>query len=322
MRAGYVQTPDPGRPLDALVVGDRPDPEPPPGWSVVTVAAASLNHHDVFSLSGVGLLADRCPMILGTDAAGYDAAGNPVVVYGVITDPAWRGDETLDPSRTLLSELHQGTFAESVIVPDRNVIRLPAGIDLHDAACLGTAWLTAYRMLFVKSGLRAGDRVLIQGASGGVSSAAIALARVGGYGVFVTGRSEAKRRLALDLGAHEVFESGARLPVKVDAVLETVGAATWEHSLRSLRPGGTIVVSGSTTGPNPGAGLNRIFFQQMSVVGSTMGTRDELQALLRLLQTSGIRPRIAQVLPLDRAREGLAAMIGGDTAGKIVVDLS
>ncbi len=286
----------------------------------VEVRAASLNHHDLFSLAGVGLRADRCPMILGCDAAGIDAAGNGVIVHGVINDPSWRGEETLDPKRTLLSEVHQGTFAQRVTVPLRNVVPKPAEISFAEGACLGVAWLTAYRMLFVKSGLRPGQTVLVQGASGGVATAAIMLGRTGGFRVWVTGRTEAKRDAAVQLGAHAAFEPGARLPERVDAVIETVGAATWEHTLRSLRPGGTVVVAGTTTGPNPPAGLNRVFFLQLSVLGSTMGSRDELESLVGLLTTTGVRPVIDRVLPLAQAAAGLAAMQAGETAGKIVFE--
>lgn len=318
MLAAYTSAPNPDDPLSALEVGDRPEPAVPDGWTTVTVRAASLNHHDLFSLRGVGLSADRCPMILGCDAAGLDEDGNEVIVHSVISDPGWSGDETLDPKRTLLSELHQGTFAERVAVPRRNLLPKPADLSFTEAACLGTAWLTAYRMLFTKSNTRPGDTVLVQGASGGVSTALIALARAAGLRVWVTGRTEDKRRAALAGGAHEVFEPGARLPHRVDAVLETVGAATWSHSLKSLRPGGTLVVSGATTGPNPPAELNRVFFLQLNVIGSTMGTREELTRMVSLLATGGVRPVVDSELPLDQARAGFERMAAGELTGKIV----
>ncbi|HEX5493084.1 MAG TPA: zinc-binding dehydrogenase [Mycobacteriales bacterium] len=318
MLAAFTPAPNPDDPLSALQVGDRPEPDLPAGWTTVTVRAASLNHHDLFSLRGVGLTAQRCPMILGCDAAGLDQDGNEVIVYPVISDPDQAGDETLDPKRTLLSEVHQGTFAERVAVPRRNLLPKPADLSFTEAACLGTAWLTAYRMLFTKSGTRPGDTVLVQGSAGGVATALIALARAAGLRVWVTGRTEDKRRAALAGGAHQVFEPGARLPERVDAVLETVGAATWSHSLKSLRPGGTLVVSGATTGPNPPADLARVFFLQLNVVGSTMGTLDELAGLVSLLSTSGVRPVVDSELPLDRARSGFERMAAGDLTGKIV----
>jgi NADPH:quinone reductase-like Zn-dependent oxidoreductase len=319
MFAVYAESFSPDDPLSGLAVGERPEPEAPDGWVTVQVKAASLNHHDLWSLRGVGLREESLPMILGCDAAGLDENGDEVVVHAVISDPAWSGDETLDPRRSLLSEKHQGTFADRVVVPRRNVVPKPRSLSFEEAACLPTAWLTAYRMLFTRGGLKPGDSVLVQGAGGGVATALIALARAGGLRVFATSRDDAKRKRALELGAHEVLESGERLPQKVDAVMETVGRATWSHSIRSLRPGGTIVTSGATSGPKlDDAELTRIFFLQLSVVGSTMGTRDELASLVELLDVSGVRPVIDQVLPMEQARDGFAAMADGDVFGKVV----
>src|SRR6202012_3481485 len=200
------------------------------------------------------------------------------------------GDETLDPGRTLLSEKHQGTIAQYVTVPTSNVVAKPAELSFAEAACLPTAWLTAYRMLFVRSELRPGQTVLVQGTSGGVASACISLGRAAGLRVWATARTEAKQEAALRFGAHAAFASGARLPERVDAVMETVGAATWSHSLRSLRPGGQMVICGATSGFQPEATeLNRIFFLSLSVIGSTMGTRLELEDLLRLVVATGTR---------------------------------
>jgi NADPH:quinone reductase-like Zn-dependent oxidoreductase len=311
-------------PLSGLVVGERPEPEVPDAavgeaWTTVTVKAASLNHHDLWSLRGVGLKEDQLPMILGCDAAGVDEDGNEVLVHAVISDPQWQGDETEDPRRSLLSERYQGTFAERVAVPRANLVPKPASLSFAEAACLPTAWLTAYRMLYVQGGLRPGQSVLVQGAGGGVATALISLARAGGLQVFATSRDEAKRARALEIGAHATYETGARLPDRVDAVMETVGAATWTHSLRSLRPGGTVVISGATSGPNPDlTELNRIFFLQLRVIGSTMGTRGELAQLVAFLDATGTRPLVDRTLPMADAREGFAAMNSGDVFGKIV----
>lgn len=306
-------------PLSGLETGERPEPQAPAGWTTVTVRAAALNHHDVWSLRGVGLPADRLPMILGCDAAGTDPDGNEVVVHAVLADPdAGGGDETLDPRRSLLSERYDGTFAEQVAVPKRNLLPKPAALTFEEAACLPTAYLTAYRMLFDKAGVQPGATVLVQGAGGGVATALVLLGRAAGYRMWVTSRSEAKRDAAIKLGADQAFPSGARLPERVDVVMETVGQATWGHSLRSLRPGGRIVVSGATSGEVPPAELNRVFFTQLSVVGSTMGTRDQLGRLLRFLEQTGSRPLIDRVLPLASAAEGFAAMIEGTHTGKIV----
>ena len=306
-------------PLHGLELGERPDPKVPDGWTTVTVRATALNHHDLWTLRGVGIKADQLPMVLGCDAAGLDEDGNEVVVHAVIGDPdAGGGDETLDPRRSLLSERYDGTFAEKVAVPRRNLVPKPEALSFEEAACLPTAYLTAYRMLFTKSGAQPGSTILVQGASGGVATALITLGRAAGYRIWVTSRSEEKRRLALDLGADQAFETGARLPERVDVVMETVGDATWSHSVKSLKPGGRIVISGATSGHMPPAELQRVFFLQLSVVGSTMGTRAELIRLLEFCEQSGARPQIGMRLPLREAREGFAAMALGEQFGKIV----
>ncbi|MFI7641978.1 zinc-binding dehydrogenase [Nonomuraea sp. NPDC049400] len=306
---------DPDNPLAGLTLGEHPEPKVPDGWTTVSVRAAALNHHDLWTLKGVGIKQDRLPIVLGCDAAGVDEDGNEVIVHSVIGTGA---DETLDPRRTLLSELHDGTFAERVAVPRRNLVPKPAALSFEHAACLPTAWLTAYRMLFDKAGLEPGSTVLVQGAGGGVATALIALGRAGGYRVWATSRSEEKRERARELGADQVFESGARLPERVDAVMETVGQATWDHSLKSLKPGGRIVVSGATSGAVPPADLNRVFFLQLSVIGSTMGTRDQLQRLAVFLEQTGVRPAVDRVLSLVDARDGFAAMAAGEIFGKVV----
>jgi NADPH:quinone reductase-like Zn-dependent oxidoreductase len=275
MLSAYVSSPDPDSPLDALEVGDRPEPEAPDGWATVEVKAASLNHHDIWSLRGVGLPEERMPMILGCDAAGLDADGNEVVVHAIVGDEDWRGDETLDPKRSLLSEKHQGTLAEKVVVPARNLIPLPAGMSLEQAACMPTAWLTAYRMLFVAGDLAPGQTVLVQGATGGVASAAIKLGTAAGLTVWVTSRTEAK-------------------------------------------PGGKLVVAGATSGMNPPAELPRVFFLQLQIIGSTMGSKEELERLLRFCSEHGVEPEIDRTLPLSDAREGFAAMEAGELVGKVV----
>ncbi|GAB3238479.1 zinc-binding dehydrogenase [Kineosporia babensis] len=319
MLAAFTTRTDAEDPLSALEVGERPAPEVPEGWARVRVKAASLNHHDLWSLRGVGLPDERLPMILGCDAAGLDEDGNEVIVHAVIGDPAWKGDETLDPKRSLLSERYQGTLADEVVVPRHNLVPKPAGLSWEEAACLPTAWLTAYRMLFTQGQVVPGQTILVQGAGGGVATALIALGKAAGVRVWATSRRESKRTRALELGADQAFESGARLPERVDAVMETVGAATWSHSVKSLKPGGAIVICGATSGAAPkNAELNRIFFLQLRVLGSTMGTREELGRLAGFLQTSGVRPQIDSVLPLERAREGFEKMAGGDLVGKVV----
>ncbi len=300
-------------PLAGLRLGEHPDPKPPEGWEVVRVRAASLNHHDVWTLRGVGMTADRLPIVLGCDAAGVTADGREVVLHSVVEDDAGH--------HSLLSEIHDGTFAEYVAVPRRNLIPKPASLSWEQAACLPTAWLTAYRMLFTQSGLQPGGRVLVQGAGGGVSTALIALARAAGYVVYVTSRDGAKLDRARQLGAHVALESGARLPERVDAVMETVGEATWAHSIKSLAPGGTVVVAGATTGFQPPTDLRHVFFRQLRIVGSTMGSRPELERLVRMLDATGVRPVIDSVRPLAELPEAIRRMVAGDEFGKLVLTL-
>jgi len=320
MLAAAATSANPASPLDALTVGEFTDTEVPEGWARVNVKAASLNHHDLWSLRGVGLPAERLPMILGCDAAGVTDDGQEVVVHAVIGDPAaGGGDETLDPRRSLLSEVYPGTLAEHVAVPARNLIPKPASWSFEDAACLPTAWLTAYRMLTSRGHLTSGETVLVQGAGGGVSSAAITLAKSMGARVWTTSRDESKRAAALDLGADAAFEPGSRLPDRVDLVIESVGEATWSHSLKSLKPGGRIVVCGSTSGPNPPSDLARVFFLQLSVIGSTMGTREELLDLVAHMDATSLRPSIAARFALPEAREAFALLDSGAVVGKITI---
>src|SRR5919112_2084292 len=296
MFAVYAAEPKPDAPLDALVVGERPDPEVPDGHVAVHVEAASLNLHDLWTLRGVGIKKEQFPMILGCDGAGRLDDGTEVVIYPLVVDATIAGDETLDPRRSLLTERYQGTFADIVVIPARSAVPRPAGLTAAQSAVMGTAWLTAYRMLFVKSGLRPGQTMLVQGASGGVSTALVQLGHAAGMRVWVTGRSGQKRELASALGAEGVFESGTRLPDRVDGVFETVGKATWEHTMKSLKPGGIVVCSGATSGDPDAAQLQRLFFLQLRVIGSTMGTRDELADLLAFLDVSGVRPQIGAEL--------------------------
>ncbi len=319
MLAASAVSQDPDDPLSGLRVQAADPPEPRAGWSIVRVVASTLNMHDLWTLRGVGHPAHRLPRILGCDAAGYDEDGNAVVVYPVIADPdAGGGDETLDPGRTLLSEQHDGAFAEYLQVPRRNLVPKPAWLSFDEAACLPVAWGTAYRMLFTQARLRPGDRVLVQGVGGGVSSAAIALAVAAGARVYATSRSEGKRRRAALWGAI-ALSPGDRVPERVDAVIETVGEATWSHSLKALRPGGCLIVAGATSGANPPADLNRVFYLQQRVLGSTGCTRSELVGLLKMLEVTEVRPVIDRVLPLADIHTGFKVMMSGDALGKIVI---
>ncbi|GCD88631.1 zinc-binding dehydrogenase [Nocardioides sp. LS1] len=307
-------------PLSCLELADVPLPEVAPGWSMVRVAASSLNMHDLWTLRGVGHPAEQLPRILGCDAAGYDKDGRRVVVYPIIASPdRGHGDETLDPQRALLSERHDGAFAEYLTVPTRNLLPIPENLSFDEAACLPVAWGTAYRMLFTQAALRAGDRVLVQGAGGGVASAAIKLALAAGAIVYATSRSVGKLELAESWGARGL-ETGGRVPEKVDVVVETVGEATWAHSLRCLRPGGTVVVAGATSGMNPPADLGRVFYLQQRILGSTGCTLVEMTRLLRMLLVTGVRPLVDRTMPLQEIHKAFQLMIDGDISGKVVIN--
>ena len=347
MRAAFATGFGGDDPLANLEVGEQPDPEPARGWALVRVAAASLNHHDLWTLRGVSSRPLQAPQVLGCDAVGRVEAlgegvetapgvGARVVVHGVIgcgSCPAClAGEPNLCHRLSLLSEPpHGGAFAELVAVPAANLVALPDSVSDEAAACLPTAYLTAYRMLFTRAGLRPGMSVLVQGAGGGVATAAILLGSGAGVEVHVTSRDPARRGLATELGAASAFapddRGAARELVRrtgggVDAVLETVGEATWELSLRAVRPGGTVVVAGATSGPNPPAQLNRVFWRQLTIAGTTMGTRLELERLVGLCAAGSLSPLIDRVVPLDEVRSAFAALAAGDQRGKLVIRIA
>ncbi|MQM28847.1 zinc-binding dehydrogenase [Glycomyces albidus] len=325
MLAAYARAVNPDDPFEALSVGEIEPPAVPEDWIRVEMVAASINHHDLWSLAGVGLRAEQTPMILGTDAVGRTADGEAVVVYPVIADASIE-DETLDPKRTLLSELHPGTLAEYVSVPARNLVPVPKGWSAAEAACLPTAYLTAWRMLTGRGRLGArGDAadsaVLVQGTGGGVATAAIVLAKALGARVYATGRDAERRERAAGLGAVPV-EAGGRLPERVDVVVDSVGAPVMEHSIKSLKPGGRLVNCGVTGGPVAEVDLRHVFFKQLEIVGSTMGTLDELRELILFCAESGVRPVIDSTHALADAEQALRRLASGDAFGKVVVTAS
>lgn len=307
-------------PVAAAEVGQAADPGERPGWTVVTVRAAALNHHDLWTLRGVGLRADRLPMTLGTDAAGVTDDGREVVVHAVIGGPNAPTGQAVAPDepRSLLSERYPGTLAQRVAVPTTNLVDKPAALDWEQAACLPTAYLTAYRALFRSGAATPGQRVLVQGAGGGVATAAVVLGAAAGLEVVVTGRDPDRRAHARTLGAAEAVEPGARI-APVDVVVESVGAATWEHSLRSVRPGGRVVVVGATSGDPSPMQTSRVFFPEVTIVGATMGTRDELGHLARFCAVRGVRPVVDSSYALADGLAALARLASGRQLGKVVV---
>ena len=321
MFAVFAARPNPDDPLASLVVGERPEPEVPNGWVRVKISHASLNRHDLFTLRGITAQPDPIPfpMILGNDGAGTLEDGTPVVIYPVMGSEDWRGDETLDPRWHILSERVAGTFADYVAVPSRNAIPLPEGLSALDASVLGTAWLTAYRALFTKSNLKPGETLLVQGASGGMTTALVQLARAAGFEVWVTSRSATGRDLAERLGAHRTFGWDEALPRNVQAVIDNIGPASWEHSMASVARGGTIVITGLTTGPEVKLALLPMLGDQITLCGSIMGTLLDMKRMITFIISAGIKPEIGEVLPMERAREAFRKMWQGETHGKTVL---
>ncbi|MFI5842780.1 zinc-binding dehydrogenase [Catenuloplanes sp. NPDC051500] len=313
MRAAFASAFDDESPLKALTVGERPEPAPADDWVTVEVRASALNHHDLWSLRGVGLAEKQLPMILGCDAAGIGPDGAEVVVYPVVPTPA-------DPRGvSILSEHYQGTLAERVAVPAANLIPKPAALTFAEAACLPTSWLTAYRMLTSRGRVAETDAVLVQGAGGGVATAAVVLAVAMGKRVYATSRDAAKRERIATLGATAV-EPGARLPERVGVVIETVGEATFDHSLKCAGFGARIVVSGATSGHLPQVNLRRVFAMSLEILGTSMGTPEELAALMDLCVTANIRPVIDTVFSFSEVESAFAALASGNIFGKIVLD--
>src|SRR6202022_1368103 len=228
----------------------------------------------------------------------------------------WRDDETLAPHWHIFSELVPGTFADYVAVPKRNAIVLPEGLSALNASVLGTSWPPAYRALFPKSKLRPGKTLLVQGASGGMSTALIQLGRAAGFEVWTTSRDRVGRALAERLGAHRTFDANDPLPRKVRAVIDSIGTASWDHSLASVARGGTIVVTGGTTGMHVELSPLPLISGQITICGSIMGTLQDMKDMIGFIAGAGIAPEVGNVLPMERAKDAFRAMWEGKTQGK------
>jgi NADPH:quinone reductase-like Zn-dependent oxidoreductase len=321
MFAVYAKGANVDDPLASVVIGERPDPVVSEGWVRVKVTHASLNRHDIFTLRGMTSQREPIPfpMILGNDATGLLDDGTPVVLYPVMGTDSWKGDETLDPGWHVLSELVPGTMADYVAVPKRNAVPLPDGLSARNASLLGTAWLTAYRTLFAKSRLRPGQTLLVQGASGGMSTALIQMGRAAGFEVWVTTRNDEGAAIAERLGANRIFRHGDPLPRRADAVVDNIGAATWAESLKAVKRGGVLVVNGITTGHLAETDLLRIFVEQIDIRGTIMGTLDEMKAMMQFVIQNNISPEVGSVVPVTEARAAIRDMIEGRTRGKTVL---
>jgi NADPH:quinone reductase-like Zn-dependent oxidoreductase len=312
---------------EVLRYEDAPDPEPATDEILIRLRAASLNHLDVWVRKG--LPSAPKPRILGADGAGsVEALGDGVLGLEpgqrVVINPGVISGGRMH----VIGEARDGTHAELIAVPERNVYPIPDTLSYEEAAAFPLVFETAYRMLMTRAGLKLGETVFVWGIGGGVATAALAIAKSFGARVIVTSSSEEKLARARELGADETIDHTAedvRARVKeltdgngADVVVETVGDATWKTSLEIAAARGRMVVCGATTGPNPPAGLHRVWWKELDVLGSTMGSKQDFEACLELVTTGRARPVIDEVLPLEEARAGHERLEAGAQLGKIV----
>ncbi len=314
---------------EVLVLEDVPDPEPGPGEVLVRLRASALNHLDVWIRKGLPSVPK--PRILGADGAGVvEALGEGVDGFApgdrVVLNP---GIEQEDSRIHVLGEHGDGTNAELIAVPAANVHPIPGGLSFEEAAAFPLVFETAYRMLVTRAGLRAGEWVLVWGVGGGIGTASLTIAKALGARVIVTSSSEAKLEQARELGADATVDH-ATDDVKAavqeatgghgaDVVVEHVGEATWRTSLDVAAPGARITVCGATTGPNPPAALHRIWWKQLSILGSTMGTGEDFAGAYELVASGRARPVVDSVLPLEEIRAAHERLEAGEQLGKIVL---
>ncbi len=300
---------------------DAPDPSPGPGEVLVQLRAASLNHLDLWIR--MGLPSVLKPRILGADGAGVLANGERVVI-----NP---GLEHADGRITVVGEHMDGTHAELVAVPSENVYPIPDDLSFEDAAAFPLVFETAYRMLVTKAALEAGEWILIWGIGGGVGTAAFQIAKALGAQTIVTSSSDAKLERARGLGAAAVVNHDSGDVVEAvmeategrgaDVVVEHVGEATWQRSLQAARQAGRIVVCGATTGPNPPAALHRIWWKQLTIYGSTMGTKADFEGAYELVTSGRAKPIVDRVFPLADARAAHEYLESGAQFGKVVLSI-
>jgi zinc-binding alcohol dehydrogenase/oxidoreductase len=321
-----VRIHDEGGP-EVLRYEDAPDPEPGPGEVLVRLRAASLNHLDVWLRRGLPSVPK--PRILGADGAGTVAALGPGA-DGFAEGDAVVLNPGLDDGARIVGEHMDGTHAELIAVPAEYLHPLPDGLSFEEAAAFPLVFATAYRMLATRAGLRPGEWVLVWGIGAGVATAALALAKALGAHVLATSTRPEKLERALALGADAAVPTDSDVVDEVrrltdgrgaDIVVEHVGDATWKTSLQAARKEGRIVVCGATSGPNPPANLHRIFWKQLSVLGSTMGTRADFAAVYELVASGRARPVVDRVFPLQEIAAAHEHLERGDQVGKIVLTI-
>jgi NADPH:quinone reductase-like Zn-dependent oxidoreductase len=330
--------------IDRMEILEVPRPELGPGQALVEIKASALNHLDIWVCRGWSGLNLALPHVAGADGAGLVAAlgegqSGPEVGARVAIDPGLNkfedeytasGQHSLSPGYHILGEHVPGTHAEFALVPARNLLPLPANVSFETAAAAGLVYLTAWRMLIVRAGLRPGQTVLVLGAGGGVNSASIQIAKLAGCTVYATTSTEAKMARARELGADEVLNyrddpqwskaiykmTGKR---GVDLVVDNVGQATLPASLRAVARGGKIVIVGNTSGPVAQIDTRFIFGKQIGLIGSTMGSHQDYVQVMNLVFQGKLKPAIDRVLPLERGAEAIQVLAQGEQFGKIVL---
>ncbi|MCP4896196.1 MAG: zinc-binding dehydrogenase [bacterium] len=328
--------------LDKLKYGRRSRPEPGPGWVRIALRASALNHLDLFVLGGLPGVPINLPHVGGADGVGtIDAVGQGVVGVEVdepvVFDPGiscgdcefcLRGEHSLCIRFGLVGEHCEGTFAEYAVVPASGLAAKPSHLNWEEAAAFPLTFITSWRMLVSRGCLGPGETVLIHGIGGGVALACLQIAKAMGARVYVTSSSASKLERALELGADAAFESGSEV-VKdvrkatqkrgVDLVVDSVGAATWSQSIRSAAKGGRIVTCGATSGPNPEEEVRLVFWNQLTILGSTMGSRSDWRRMVEFLCVAELRPVVDSVLDLEQGADAYRRLQDGAQFGKIVL---
>jgi NADPH:quinone reductase-like Zn-dependent oxidoreductase len=333
--------------LEHLALRELPPPELESPTDVrVRVRAAALNRLDLFVADGLPGVRYRFPHVIGSDAAGTVESVGPAVTVvrrgdRVMINPGiscgrcpacQEGEESLCATFAVVGEHRPGTAAELVVVPDRNLARVPPEMGWPQAAGFSLATLTAWRMLATRAALRPGETVLVWGIGGGVALASLGVARYLGARVIVTSGSDAKLEVARRLGADEAVNHATGDVVAevrrftdgrgADVVVDSIGQARWPDSLRALRRGGRLVVCGATSGPMIQLDLRRLFWHQWSLLGSTLGNRREYAAVVELAHEGRLWPVVDTVVPLTRAMEALERLRRGEQMGKLVIEVA
>ena len=340
MKAAYIRK---HGPLDVIEVGELPAPVPGPGQVRVRVRAGALNHLDIFVRNGIPGIPVPFPHVMGSDGAGVVESAGPGVTGvkegdEVVLNPGihcgtceycLKGEHSLCVTFHLLGEHIAGTFAEYVVAPAVNACPKPKGLSFEEAASFPLTFLTAWRLLVTKARARPGESLLVLGIGGGVSLAALSIGKMLGLRVGVTSGSPEKLARAGELGADFAIDHSAtdfarevrRITGKrgVDIVLDSVGKATWKQSIASLARGGRLLTCGATTGPNPETDIARIFWNQLTIHGSTMGTHGEFAEMLRMFHDGRLRPVVDSVFPLGQTREAVRRLEEKRQFGKIVL---